>query len=159
VDQVTLTAFQDELAKTAGLGDLWDKVLNLFPLGRLAKKKKDPKTKADLLAEYHFSPKAGDDRWDKFAKNVRDPKYLASLTKHPMADEKLVQHAKAMHDMARGATVGKVQSSRLPGRSYEIKEIPSGLACTCPDWRFKGSVTPGYECKHIRAHTAGKARA
>lgn len=158
MNKIALASFQDELTKMAGLGELWDKLLNLFPIGRLVAKK-DPKTKADLLAEYHFSPKAGDDRWDKLSKNVRDPKYVASITKHPMADEKLVQHVKAMHDMSRGATVGKIQSSRLPGRSYEIKEISNGLACTCPDWRFKGSVNPGYECKHIRAHHAGKARA
>lgn len=162
MNQVTISAFHDELEKIAGIGDLWRKILDFSPLGRLFNRKLAPekeKTKATLMAEYHFSPKAGDDRWDKFSKNVRDPKFVEALAEHPQSDEKLVQHAKAMYEMSRGPTVGKIQSSRLPGRSYEIKKVPGGLACTCPDWRFKGSVNPGYECKHIRAHHAGKAKA
>lgn len=163
MNQVTINAFHDELTKMAGLGELWQKILHFFhsstTLGKAFKKEEPQKTKADLLADYHFSPKAGDDKWDKFVKNVRDPKFVEAIAAHPQADRQLVQHAKSMYEMSRGPTVGKVQSSRLPGRSYEVKKIPGGLACTCPDWRFKGSVNPGYECKHIKAHRAGKAKA
>jgi hypothetical protein len=155
VDQVSLTAFGDELSKIAGLKEWWRSFLGLFR----TKPKEPAKPKVDKLVDYHFSPKAGDDRWDKFVKNIRSPEFVAGITSHPLADEKLKQHAQSMHEMARGQTVGKIQSSRLPGRSYEIKDTPGGLACTCPDWRFKGSVNPGYECKHIKAHNAGKVKA
>lgn len=158
MNQATLTSFEDELTKIAGIGELWHKLRGLF--GQPPKGKKEPeKTKTDLMVDYHFSPKAGDDKWDKFVKNVRDPKFVEAIAHHPLSDKKLIQHTRAMHRMARGSTVGKIQSSRLPGRSYEIKKTSDGLACTCPDWRFKGSVNLGYECKHIRAHHAGKAKA
>ena len=165
MNQVTVNAFYDELTKMAGIGDLWHKLLHFFRsktgIGRMFGKEEEPKekSKAILLAEYHFSPKAGDDKWDKFVKNVRDPKFVEAIASHPQADRKLVQHTKSMYEMSRGPTVGKVKSFRLPGRSYEVKKIPGGLACTCPDWRFKGSVNPGYECKHIRAYRAGKVEA
>ena len=159
MDRIVLAAFQDELSKEAGIGELWNKILNLSPLGRLFSKKEKEKTKAELWSDYHFSAKSGGDRWDKFEKNVRDPKYVASIISHPLADEKLIQHTKSMHELSRGSTVGKVLSFRLPGKSYEIREVSGGLACTCPDWKFKGSINPGYECKHVRAHLSGEARA
>ena len=43
--------------------------------------------------------------------------------------------------------------------SNEIREIPEGLGCTCPDWRFNGSIKPGYKCKHVQAHQAGLVKA
>lgn len=155
MDQVMLTAFGDELSKMAGIKDWWQSFIRLFR----PSEKAPEKSKADRMADYHFSPRAGDDKWDKLLKNVRSPTYVEAIIKHPSADPKLIQHVKSMHQMARGFTVGKIRSSRLRGRSYEIKEIPGGLACTCPDWRFRGSVNPGYECKHIKAHRAGKVAA
>jgi hypothetical protein len=155
VNQVTLATFGDELSKIAGVKEWWRPLLELFKI----RPKEPAEPKVDKLVDYHFSPKAGDDRWDKFLKNVRNPEFAKSIHAHPQADEKLKQHVKSMHQMSRAPTVGKIQSSRLPGRSYEIRDIPSGLACTCPDWRFKGSVNPGYECKHIKAHQAGKVKA
>lgn len=146
----TLTAFGDELCKIAGFGDLWGRFTDLF---------RSQDAKVDRRVDYHFSPKAGSDKWGKFVRNVEDPDFVNRITKHPDADAKLIQHAKSMHDLSQGKTVGKIQSSRLPGRSYEIKEVPGGLACTCPDWRFKGSIDPGYECKHIQAHQVGRLRA
>lgn len=155
MDQATLTAFGDELSKIAGVKDWWESFLHLFR----PTPKAPEKSRADRMVDYHFSPKAGNDKWDKLLKNVSSPTYVKTITNHPEADAKLVQHVKGMHEMSRGPTVGKIQSSRLSGKTYEIKRVPGGLACTCPDWRFKGSVNPGYECKHIKAHQAGKAAA
>ena len=101
MDQATLTAFEDELTKMAGIGDLWRKLRQAFGLAP----KEPVKTKSDLMVDYHFSPKAGDDKWDKFLRNVRDPKFEQAISKHPESHEKLVQHAKSMHYMARGKTV------------------------------------------------------
>ena len=150
MDEVTLTAFGDELNKIAGVGNLWGKFTGVF---------RAHDAKIERRVDYHFSPKAGPDKWDKFTKNVEDPDFVSKVTEHPESDAKLVQHAKSLHDLSKGKTVGKIQSSRLPGRTYEVKSVPGGMACTCPDWRFKGSVNMGYECKHIQAHKAGQVKA
>jgi hypothetical protein len=84
---------------------------------------------------------------------------VKALAQHKKADPKLIQHTQSMHALAKGKTVGKIQSSTLSGKTYEVRKIPAGFACQCNDWRYKGSVTPGYECKHIRAYKAGKLRA
>ena len=144
-----LEAFGDELTKIAGLKDWWHGALNFFGL-------RQDSPKVEQRIDYHFSPKAGPDKWKKFERNVRDPAFVKAVAKHPDSDKKLVMHARGMHQLARGTTVAKVPSARLSGKSYEVKKIPGGLACTCPDWRFKGSVTPGHKCKHIKAHEAGK---
>lgn len=150
MDSVVLSAFSDELEKIAGLGDLWQRFLDLF-------RSEDSKIKRRV--DYHFSPKASSDKWGKLIRNARNQKFVDALKRHDQADDKLVTHTQSMHDLSRGKPVGKIQSSTLPGRTYEIRKIPGGLGCQCNDWRFKGSVTPGYECKHIRAYKAGKVRA
>jgi hypothetical protein len=151
VDDTTLIAFQDELTKIAGIRDFWENFLDVF--------RSDDK-KVQRKVDYQFSHKAGPDKWDKLVKNVRDQKFVDALSKHPDSDDTLAQHAQSMHDLSRGKPKGKVYSSRLPGRSYEIRSLGGDkLGCTCPDWRFKGSVNPGYECKHIRAHREGKVKA
>lgn len=151
VNRVTLTAFSDEMEKISGLGDLWQGLLDIF-------RSKDEKVQRRV--DYHFSPKAGNDRWHKLVTNVRDPNFVSALSKHPDADEKLVLHAQTMGDLSRGKPVGKIKSSTMPGKTYEIRDLGGGrLGCQCGDWRYKGSVNPGYECKHIKAHRAGRERA
>jgi hypothetical protein len=149
----SLAAFQDELEKTALLSELWHKVISIF-----SSTPSQP-DKAQQRVDYHFSPRAGRDRWDKLVRNARSSEFVQKLEEHPEADPKLIQHARSMHDLSHGKTIGKIKSTRLPGRSYEIRKTQTGLACTCPDWRFVGSVNPGYECKHIRAFKRGKTEA
>jgi len=149
----SLVAFADELEKTAFLGKLWRGFLSL--IGSDEPEKAKTKNRVDHL----FSPKAGPEKWDKFSQRIKSPEYLRQVTEHPSADPKLVQHATSMHDMTNGQTIGKIRSERLTGRSYEIKKMTDGLGCTCPDWRYKGSVTPGYECKHVKAFKAGRVKA
>ena len=109
--------------------------------------------------EYHFSPKAGGERWDKFVRNAQSQRFVDVLSKHPDADAKLVQHAQSMHDLQTAEPLGKIQSSRLPGKTYEIRKTDDGrMACTCNDWRFKASVDPGHECKHIAAFRQNKVK-
>jgi hypothetical protein len=144
------TAFTDELEKIAGFKDLWERFVDIFRSGDAKLKRK---------VNYHFSPKAGKDKWRKFAKNVRDPQFVQRVADHPESDPTLALHAKSMHELSRGAPVNTIKSSRLPGRSYEIRRTSTGrLACTCPDWRFKGTVT-GNDCKHIKAHQLGLSKA
>ena len=150
-----LPSFADELEKDAFFGELWQKVVNIF--GGDTPPTRSPKVQQRI--DYHFSPKAGPDKWDKLVRNARSPEFVQALEQHPDADPKLIQHARSMHDLSRGKTLGKIRSTRLVGRSYEIRKTPEGMACTCPDWRFVGSVTPGYECKHIEAFKGGRTEA
>lgn len=115
--------------------------------------------KVERKVDYLFSPKAGPERWDKFIKHIRSPDYAEKVLDRT-TDPKLVRHTQSMHGLSRGKTLGKIKSSRLPGRTYEVKKMRDGrLGCTCPDWRFKGSVDPEHDCKHIKAFRAGKVRA
>jgi hypothetical protein len=110
-------------------------------------------------ADYHFSPMSGEDRWGKFIRNVESPGFVGAIARHKKSDPKLVTHAQSMHELVTGSTVGKVQSANKSGKTYEIKKVPGGLGCTCPDWRFVSSVKPKHECKHIRAYRAGNTKA
>ena len=134
----TFSAFADELIKIA-----------VVPSGK----------KVERRVDYLFSAKAGPDKWDKFLKHIRSPDYAEVVVDRAAEDPKLVRHAQSMHGLARGRALGKVRSARLPGRSYEIRKMKDGrLGCTCPDWRFVGSVEPGHDCKHIKAFRAGKSK-
>lgn len=150
MNRTSLSAFEDELEKISGVRDLWQRFLDLF---------RSQGARVQRRLDYHFSPSAGTDKWDKLVRNSGDVDFVKALAKHELADDKLVLHSQSMHDLSKGKPVGKIQSSTRPGKSYEIRSIPSGLGCQCNDWRYKGSVNPGYECKHIRAHRAGKVRA
>jgi hypothetical protein len=146
-------AMADELEKTAllSLRDVLGKITDLF---------RSEESKAKRRVDYHFSPKAGPEKWDKFLKNVRSKDFVKLIQDNPLADEQLKAHAASLHALSRSKTVGKVESAKLPGMKYEIRELPDGsLGCTCPDWRFVGSLKPGYECKHIRAFKEGKTKA
>lgn len=144
----TAAAFRDELVKIAdlvsSLKELWREE---FP------------SKAQQRVDHFFSPKAGGDRWDRLVRWSHSPDFVRELNIHPESDKKLVLHTLSMHQLRRGKPLGKVKSSTTPGKSYEIRELPRGVGCTCPDWRYRGSVNPGYSCKHIRAHEEGKAKA
>lgn len=150
MDRVSLSAFEDELEKISGWRDLWQGFLDIF---------RTDDARVQRRVDYHFSPNAGADKWNKLVRNSNDAGFVKALARHKGSDDKLVMHSQSMHDLSKGKPIGKIQSGTLPGKSYEIRSIPGGLGCQCNDWRYKGSVNPGYECKHIRAHRAGKVRA
>ena len=143
------SAFVDELSKIAFEKRSKRTLQQLF---------EPDKDKARRRVDYHFSPTVGSDRWNKFVRNVESSEFVRQLARHPSAGDKLVTHAQSMHELVSGGTVGKVQSATTPGKTYEIKKVPGGFGCTCPDWRFVSSVKPKHECKHIGAHRAGKVR-
>ena len=151
MDEHVYTAFTDELEKLSGFRDLWEKFVDIF-------RSDDARLKRKI--DYHFSPRAGGDKWRKFVRNVRDPQFVQNIVNHPQSDPTLALHAKSMHELSRGAPVNTIKSSRLPGQSYEIRRTSTGrLACTCPDWRFKASIEPDRDCKHIKAHKLGLSKA
>ena len=131
----SFSSFSDELQKIAGLTDLWQRFMDVF---------RSDDEKVQRRVNYQFSPKAGPDKWEKLVRHSRDPSFVKGVTKHPDSDSQLVQHVQSMHELSRGAPVGKIQSATSPGKTYEIRTLSSGgLGCQCGDWRFKGSVTPG----------------
>lgn len=133
MNTVALRAFFDELVKIA------------------AEKPSDVSPRVWRNVEYHFSEKAGPERWNKLVQRSSNPLFVDAISKHPSSDEKLIRHIKSMHALSKGKTVDKIKSFTFPGKTYEVRETSSGLGCTCPDWRFRGSLNPGYECKHIRS--------
>lgn len=135
--------------KVGGFSALWDRLRDIvYPKARKAKKD----------VQEHFSsedPK----KWDQFVAKSPDSEFLRQLEKNKQTDPKLLLHARQMGNLKTGPTLGTVISSSGPG-SYEIKSLPNGMVgCTCNDWRFKGSVTPGYKCKHIKAYEQGLSKA
>jgi len=138
-----LSAFVDELQKIAYLHGTWERVADLTAADH---------RKQERRVNYFFSDRAGPDKWDKFSRNIKSPEFLQQLVNHEGVDDKLKTHAEAMHALANGEIVEKVQSTSKPGLTYEVRRMGNGnLGCTCNDWRFRGSVAPGYKCKHIIA--------
>lgn len=162
MNSISFSAFSGEMEKISAAGErlaflphLWQSLMGLF-----RSRREIAEQRAERRVEYHFSPKASSDKWRKLVSNAGDPKFIEALSRHPDADEKLILHAQSMGQLAKAKPVGKIKSSTLPGKTYEIRDLGGGrLGCQCGDWRYKGSVTPGYECKHIKAHKAGMERA
>jgi hypothetical protein len=143
----TLQKFGDELEKIAVLGQLWDQLRDIFDT-------KKRKAKKDVVQHL----KSKDPRkWDTFVANAANsPEFINQLRRNDSVPAKDALHAVSMASLAKGPTVGDVESQSVPGNKYQIRKIPGRkLACTCGDWRYKGSVNPGYECKHIKAHKQG----
>lgn len=146
MDVLAFQIFGSELCKEAGLPKLWNRFA------------KHQESRAEQRANTLFSPKLDlETKWKNLPKNVQSKAFVQAVQEHPKADDKLKLHVQSMHDMTTGKTIGKVESSS--GKKYEIKDLGGGgVGCTCNDWRFRGSVNPGYECKHIQAHNMGKTK-
>ena len=94
-------------------------------------------------------------KWDGFKDSVKSKEFVSTLKKDPRSDPKLILHAEKMHALHNGQEVGKVPGSR--GKTYSIKKLSDGtLGCTCNDWRYVRSVTPGSNCKHINEYKRRK---
>ncbi len=91
------------------------------------------------------------DKWDSFADKAKDSSFVDAVKNDPRSDDKLKMHVARLNDLHNGNQVASIRGSR--GKSYTVTKLPNGdFGCSCNDWRYKGSVTPGYKCKHIREH-------
>ena len=91
------------------------------------------------------------DRWDSFADKTKDPSFVKAVQNDPRSDDKLKLHAERLNQLHSGKNVALIQGSR--GKTYQVSKLPTGdYGCTCNDWRYKGSVNPGYRCKHIKEY-------
>ena len=132
----------------AGVALLWDRLRGIFN-PEVGRAKKD-------VAE-HFKTEQGPEKWDQFvAHAANSDEFIKQLQRSKSSDDKLVLHATSMGALQKAPTVGEVESEKGSGTKYQIRKLPDGnFACTCGDWRYKGSVHPGYACKHIKAHKQG----
>lgn len=141
----------NDLKKEAFFRELWEKAVDFFG---------GEKRRAQRRVDYHFSDKTGPEKWQHFPRNSTSSEFVKKIKDDPRADDKLKMHAQSLYDLSKGPTVTKVESSKGSGKKYEVKRMPGGgMGCTCNDWRYKGSVTPGYECKHIKAAKVGLTKA
>lgn len=151
MDPVCLAAFEDEMTKIAGFRELLRRFTDIF-------RPQDERVKRRV--DFFFSPKVGPEKWDYMPRYAREQKFVDAIASSPLADDRLKMHVQSMHDLSHAKPIGKIGSSTEPGKTYEIRKLSDGsLGCLCGDWRYKGTVTPGYECKHIQAYRTGEARA
>lgn len=138
------------LEKEAFFGQLLERVTNWF---------RPEATRAKYQLKEHLESK-DPEKWDDYvAHAASSPAFIEQLKKSKKVSDKDVLHAVSMAGMTNGPTIGQVESDSIPGVQYQIRKLPSGdFACTCGDWRYKGSVNPGYACKHIRAFREGKSK-
>lgn len=109
--------------------------------------------------DYLFSERAGKEKWHSLPTYATDPRYVSSMLDDDRADSKLKMHVRQLYNLAKGTPVGKVNSSKLEGKTYEVRDIGNDqYGCTCNDWRYVGTVTPGHKCKHIREYLSGKGK-
>ena len=135
-----LRAFYDELAKMAELTA--------------------SQQKARQQVRYFHSPKPGEWRWNYLMQHVGSPEFRDQMMASRRTDELLARHVDSLHQLVTGKVLDAIESSKGRGLRYEIKQLADGrLGCTCNDWRYVGSVHPGYECKHIRQFRQNAARA
>ena len=110
---------------------------------------KDMKKHQKKLDSLHKDESQG--KWDDFAGKAKDSSFVKAVKNDPRSSDKLKMHATRLHMLHTGDNIDRIPGSR--GGSYRIVKLSDGsLGCTCNDWRYKGSVTPGYMCRHIRKH-------
>jgi hypothetical protein len=108
--------------------------------------------KATGNADRHFKAESPD--WDAFLKNSKRKSFVKAVQGDSRADSKLMRHVDRMNRLQTGKTLETVK-----GRTgtYEIRRLRGGgLGCTCPDWRYRQSVSDDPECRHIRAYKFDK---
>jgi hypothetical protein len=125
----------------------------LVPKSRLLTSKE--KTEALDKADQHFGS-ADSKKWDQFLNDAQRKSFAGVIAKDPRSDTKLIRYVDQMNRLITGKRVGEVRSS---GTTYSIiRKRGGGLSCTCPDWRYRRSVSDegAQTCKHIREYNQRK---
>ena len=134
------------MALTPKKPSLFERLGHFFTSAFYGKQMKDHQKDIDSLHKEESTQK-----WDSFADKTKDPSFVKAVQNDPRSDNKLKMHAERLNQLHSSKKVGLVQGSR--GRTYQISILSTGdYGCTCNDWRYKGSVTPGYQCKHIKEY-------
>lgn len=96
-------------------------------------------------------------KWDSMIRNHVGSKRFVKDMLEATDDPTLKQHIVSMYELQHAPVVANIVGSS--GKVYDVKKLPDGhLGCTCEDWRYRGSIDPGYKCKHIRAFEDGRTK-
>lgn len=103
----------------------------------------------------HRFLKSDEKDWNAFLDNVERKSFVRAIKKDGRADEKLERHADQMNRLLTGKVLGTIHGRGTGTGSgvYKIIRLRGGgLGCTCPDWRYRQSVSPegDQDCRHIR---------
>ena len=129
---------------------LLERLGHFFTKAFYGKKMKDHQKSIDSLHKEESKSK-----WDNFADRTKDPSFVKAVKNDPRSNDKLKMHAESLNKLYNGKVVGSVRGSK--NRTYNIINLGNGrYGCTCGDWKYKGSVNPGYECKHITTYKRNK---
>ena len=91
------------------------------------------------------------EKWDNFADKAKDKSFVQAVKNDPRSNEKLKTHVESLNKLHNGKQVASISGSK--GKSYQVIKMSDGnYGCSCNDWRYKGSVNPGYKCKHIKEY-------
>ncbi len=105
----------------------------------------------------NFVASADKQKWQGLPDKLNDPVFVRQVRTSRGADTKLKTHVKSLSAVQKAKPVATITGSQ--GAKYYIKMLSEGnYGCTCRDWRYRGSVNPGYECKHIKAYKKGKTK-
>ena len=137
-------AFQERLGRLSKFGS---KPSEQF----LSKEKRQALGRTDMF----FRQEDPGKRWRQFDDDLARKSFAQAVVKDPRADEKLRRHADQMNRLKTGKPLATVVGGQ---QYYVVRKRGGGLACTCPDWRFRRSVASAGEqdCKHLRAFKAEK---
>lgn len=106
------------------------------------------KSLGQKVEEHHQAEKKD---WGAFEKNMRSPRFVAEVVRHPESDEKLKDYVRANNQYMRSKKVVANVPSSSSGKVHQVKRLPDGrMGCSCKDWQYKGSWS-GADCKHIKA--------
>src|SRR3990172_7932975 len=137
-------AFQERLGRLSKFGS---KPSEQF----LSKEKRQALGRTDMF----FRQEDPGKRWRQFDDDLARKSFAQAVVKDPRADEKLRRHADQMNRLK----TRKPPATGVGGpQDHVVRKRGGGLACTCPDWRFRRSVASAGEqdCKHLRAFKAEK---
>lgn len=114
------------------------------------------KHRALQRVDAHFA--AERPNWDAFVQHAKRKSFVKALAADPRADATLRRHVEQMHQLHAGKRVKTVTG--VSGKYQVVKKPQGGLACTCPDWRYRRSVMFGADqkCKHIHAYEASQEK-
>lgn len=131
---------------TSELEEAKKKLLKHAGLGLLSKEKRQAHGRADAL---HRSDKP--EKWDTFLEHAKRKSYAQAIDKDSRSDDKLRRHTDQMNRLLTGKALDTVKGRT--GTYKIIRKRGGGLACTCPDWRYRRSVAGDGEqdCRHILA--------
>ena len=97
------------------------------------------------------------DKWQELPEKIKNPAFVRQVEASWGTDKKLKTHVKSLSSLQKSRPIARVTGSK--GTQYTIKSLGGrSYGCTCNDWKYKGSVNPGYQCKHIRAYLQGKTK-